>query len=451
MSDTIVGISTALGIGAISIIRVSGEDAIKIVNMIFSGKNLEQVKSHTINYGYIKEDKKIIDEVLISVMLAPKTFTRENIVEINCHGGIIATNKILELLLNKGCRLATPGEFSKRAFLNGRIDLIEAEGIIDLINSKTELAHEMSINQLKGEVSNLIKNIRQKILKIIVNIEVNIDYPEYEDILEVTINELKKEVSEIKTEITRILKESKNGKIIKAGIKVAIVGKPNVGKSSLLNKLIEEEKAIVTDIPGTTRDIVEGTLNIDGLLLNIIDTAGIRKTKDFIENIGVKRSLDQIKQADLILYVLDYSNKISKEELKTLDQIKDKNYIIIINKIDLEKEINDELLEKENIIYISTYLTKGFKELKEKIKEKFNLEQILTKDLTYLTSARSISILKEVLLNIESIEIGIKNNEYIDMIEIDLRKIWTQLGEIIGETYEEELLEQIFEQFCLGK
>lgn len=451
MSDTIVGISTALGIGAISIIRVSGEDAIKIVNMIFSGKNLEQVKSHTINYGYIKEDKKIIDEVLISVMLAPKTFTRENIVEINCHGGIIATNKILELLLNKGCRLATPGEFSKRAFLNGRIDLIEAEGIIDLINSKTELAHEMSINQLKGGVSNLIKNIRQKILKIIVNIEVNIDYPEYEDILEVTINELKKEVSEIKTEITRILKESKNGKIIKAGIKVAIVGKPNVGKSSLLNKLIEEEKAIVTDIPGTTRDIVEGTLNIDGLLLNIIDTAGIRKTKDFIENIGVKRSLDQIKQADLILYVLDYSNKISKEELKTLDQIKDKNYIIIINKIDLEKEINDELLEKENIIYISTYLTKGFKELKEKIKEKFNLEQILTKDLTYLTSARSISILKEVLLNIESIEIGIKNNEYIDMIEIDLRKIWTQLGEIIGETYEEELLEQIFEQFCLGK
>jgi len=451
MSDTIVGISTALGIGAISIIRVSGEDAIKIVNMIFSGKNLEQVKSHTINYGYIKEDKKIIDEVLVSVMLAPKTFTRENIVEINCHGGIIATNKILELLLNKGCRLATPGEFSKRAFLNGRIDLIEAEGIIDLINSKTELAHEMSINQLKGEVSNLIKNIRQKILKIIVNIEVNIDYPEYEDILEVTINELKKEVSEIKTEITKILKESKNGKIIKAGIKVAIVGKPNVGKSSLLNKLIEEEKAIVTDIPGTTRDIVEGTLNIDGLLLNIIDTAGIRKTKDFIENIGVKRSLDQIKQADLILYVLDYSNKISKEELKTLDQIKDKNYIIIINKIDLEKEINDELLEKENIIYISTYLTKGFKELKEKIKEKFNLEQILTKDLTYLTSARSISILKEVLLNIESIEIGIKNNEYIDMIEIDLRKIWTQLGEIIGETYEEELLEQIFEQFCLGK
>ena len=451
MSDTIVGISTALGIGAISIIRVSGEDAIKIVNMIFSGKNLEQVKSHTINYGYIKEDKKIIDEVLVSVMLAPKTFTRENIVEINCHGGIIATNKILELLLNKGCRLATPGEFSKRAFLNGRIDLIEAEGIIDLINSKTELAHEMSINQLKGGVSNLIKNIRQKILKIIVNIEVNIDYPEYEDILEVTINELKEEISEIKTEITRILKESKNGKIIKTGIKVAIVGKPNVGKSSLLNKLIEEEKAIVTDIPGTTRDIVEGTLNIDGLLLNIIDTAGIRKTKDFIENIGVKRSLDQIKQADLILYVLDYNNKISKEELKTLDQIKDKNYIIIINKIDLEKEINDELLEKENIIYISTYLTKGFKELKEKIKEKFNLEQILTKDLTYLTSARSISILKEILLNIESIEIGIKNNEYIDMIEIDLRKIWTQLGEIIGETYEEELLEQIFEQFCLGK
>lgn len=451
MNDTIVAISTALGIGAISIIRVSGDDAIKKVNSIFIGKNLEKVASHTINYGHISENEKIIDEVLISVMHAPKTFTRENIVEINCHGGIATTNKILEMLLNIGCRLAEPGEFAKRAFLNGRIDLIEAEGIMDLINSKTEQSRELAINQVGGKVSNLIKTLRQKILEVIANIEVNIDYPEYEDIEELTIKDLEKKMKNIKKQITKILEESENGKIIKEGIKTVIIGKPNVGKSSILNKLIDEDKAIVTDIPGTTRDIVEGTLNIGGLLLNIIDTAGIRKTEDVVESIGVKKSLELTDKSDLVLYVLNNNEEITKEDLEIISKLKYKNYIIIINKIDLDKKIEEKYLTDSNIVYMSTKDNLGFEELKNCIKEMYNLEKIITQDLTYLTNARSISILKNIVKIIEDIEKGIVNSEYIDMLEIDLKNMWQQLGEIIGETYEDELIEQLFKQFCLGK
>ena len=451
MNDTIVAISTALGIGAISIIRVSGDDAIKKVNSIFIGKNLEKVASHTINYGHISENEKIIDEVLISVMHAPKTFTRENIVEINCHGGIATTNKILEMLLNIGCRLAEPGEFAKRAFLNGRIDLIEAEGIMDLINSKTEQSRELAINQVGGKVSNLIKTLRKKILEVIANIEVNIDYPEYEDIEELTIKDLEKKMKNIKKQITKILEESENGKIIKEGIKTVIIGKPNVGKSSILNKLIDEDKAIVTDIPGTTRDIVEGTLNIGGLLLNIIDTAGIRKTEDVVESIGVKKSLELTDKSDLVLYVLNNNEEITKEDLEIISKLKYKNHIIIINKIDLDKKIEEKYLTDSNIVYMSTKDNLGFEELKNCIKEMYNLEKIITQDLTYLTNARSISILKNIVKIIEDIEKGIVNSEYIDMLEIDLKNIWQQLGEIIGETYEDELIEQLFKQFCLGK
>jgi tRNA modification GTPase len=451
MNDTIVAISTALGIGAISIIRVSGDDAIKKVNSIFIGKNLEKVASHTINYGHISENEKIIDEVLISVMHAPKTFTRENIVEINCHGGIATTNKILEMLLNIGCRLAEPGEFAKRAFLNGRIDLIEAEGIMDLINSKTEQSRELAINQVGGKVSNLIKTLRQKILEVIANIEVNIDYPEYEDIEELTIKDLEKKMKNIKKQITKILEESENGKIIKEGIKTVIIGKPNVGKSSILNKLIDEDKAIVTDIPGTTRDIVEGTLNIGGLLLNIIDTAGIRKTEDVVESIGVKKSLELTDKSDLVLYVLNNNEEITKEDLEIISKLKYKNHIIIINKIDLDKKIEEKYLTDSNIVYMSTKDNLGFEELKNCIKEMYNLEKIITQDLTYLTNARSISILKNIVKIIEDIEKGIVNSEYIDMLEIDLKNMWQQLGEIIGETYEDELIEQLFKQFCLGK
>ena len=373
MNDTIAAISTALGVGAISIIRVSGEEATKIVSKIFT-KDLTKVASHTIHYGYIKENNEIIDEVLVSVMLAPKTFTTEDIVEINCHGGISTTNKILELLLMKGCRLAEPGEFTKRAFLNGRIDLEEAEGIMDLIESKTDKARSLAINQLSGKVSDLIRNLREDLVQVLANINVNIDYPEYDDVEEVTIPLLQEKIKNIKEKIEDILKKSNNGKIIKEGIKTSIIGKPNVGKSSLLNTLLEEDKAIVTDIEGTTRDIVEGTVNIDGILLNIIDTAGIRDTDNIVEKIGVDKSLELIDNSDLILFVLNNNEEITKEELELLDKIENKNHIIIVNKIDLEKKLNTNLLN--NVIYISTKNNEGIDELKNTIKKIFNLEQI---------------------------------------------------------------------------
>ena len=345
MEDTIAAISTSLGIGAISIIRVSGKDSIKIVNKIFKGKNLEEVSSHTINYGYIYENDKLIDEVLVMIMKSPKTFTTEDIVEINCHGGISTTNKILELLLLNGCRLAEKGEFTKRAFLNGRIDLEEAEGVMDLINSKTDKDRELALNQLSGKVSNLIKDLREDLIQILSNINVNIDFPEYDDVEEITIPLMKEKLEKINSKINKILEESKNGKIIKEGIKTSIIGKPNVGKSSLLNALIEENKAIVTDIEGTTRDIVEGTLNINGILLNILDTAGIRKTNNVVEKIGVDKSLELINESDLILYVLNNNEELTEEDYNLFNQIKTKNYIVIINKNDLEKKIDENKIE----------------------------------------------------------------------------------------------------------
>ncbi|NLL44347.1 MAG: tRNA uridine-5-carboxymethylaminomethyl(34) synthesis GTPase MnmE [Mollicutes bacterium] len=451
MEDTIAAISTALGVGAISIIRVSGNEAIPIVNKIFKGKNLEKVPSHTINYGHIVNGEKVIDEVLVSVMRAPKTFTSEDTVEINCHGGIAPTNKILELLLSNGCRLADPGEFTKRAFLNGRIDLIEAEGVMDLINSKTEQARNLAINQLSGKVSSLIRNLRQEIIEILANIEVNIDYPEYEDIEELTNQKLVPKIEKVKEEIKKIIKESENGKIIKEGIKTVIVGRPNVGKSSILNKLINEEKAIVTEIEGTTRDIVEGSVNINGIILNIIDTAGIRKTEDIVEKIGVSKSLELIDKADLILYVLNNNQKLTDDDRVILEKIKNKNHIIIINKIDLENKLDIKELENRQIVYMSAINNEGIDDLKQKIKEIFNLEKIMTSDFTYLTNARSISLLKQCLKVIKEIEDGINQNNSIDMIEIDIKRVWSLLGEIIGETYDEELIDQIFKQFCLGK
>ena len=451
MDDTIVGISTALGKGAISIIRVSGNLAIKTVNNIFKGKNLEKVESHTIHYGFIKENKNIIDEVLISVMKEPRTFTKEDVVEINCHGGVAPTNKILELLLKKGCRLAEPGEFTKRAFLNGRIDLIEANGVMEMINSKTEQAMDLALTQIKGRVSFLINKLREDILKLITNIEVNIDYPEYEDILELTKEELKIKIKEIKKQIEKILKESQNGKIIKEGIKTSIIGKPNVGKSSILNKLIDEEKAIVSNIPGTTRDIVEGVLNIDGLMLNIVDTAGIRLTDDVVEKLGVEKSYKVIEESDLILFVLNNNEEITKMEKEILEKIVNKPYIIIINKIDLNNKLNEKKLPQDNIVYFSATKGIGYKKLIIKIKEIYNLDKIKVKDLTYVASAYNISILKEILHILEDVEKGLENNLYIDMIEIDLKNIWIKLGQIIGETYEEEIINEMFKEFCLGK
>mgnify|MGYP003302802816 FL=1 len=449
MNDTIAAISTTMGVGAISIIRISGNDSINIVNKIFKGKDLTNVDSHTINYGHIIDKNSVIDEVLVSIMRAPRTFTREDVVEINTHGGIAITNKVLELLLLNGCRLAEPGEFTKRAFLNGRIDLIEAEGVMDLINSKTEKSRKLAINQVNGEVSKLIKNLRQKVIEILANIEVNIDYPEYEDIEEMTNSMILSNIDSIEKEITNILKHSEDSKLIKEGIKTIIIGSPNVGKSSILNRLLNEEKAIVTDIAGTTRDIVEGNVIIDGIILNMIDTAGIRQTTDLVESIGVKKSLDLINEADLILYVLNNNEKLTIEEKEILEKIKNKNNIIIVNKIDLENKLN--LNELPSYIEMSVKEDKGINELRNKIKTMFNLEQIEQNDYTYLSSARSISLLKKSLESLNAVRIGIENNMPIDMVEIDLKQMWSILGEIIGETYSDELIDQLFSQFCLGK
>lgn len=450
MEDTIVAISTALGVGAISIIRVSGPESISIVNEIFKGKDLNVVNTHTINYGKIVDNKDIIDEVLVSIMRAPKTFTMEDVVEINCHGGIITTEKVLELLIRKGCRLAEPGEFTKRAFLNGRIDLTEAEGIMDLIEAKTDNQRKMAINKVNGKVSNMIADLREGLAQIISNIEVNIDYPEYDDIEVMTNQMIEEKISLIETTMNKILKESESGKILKEGIKTSIIGKPNVGKSSLLNLLLEEDKAIVTDIEGTTRDIVEGTLNLDGIILNMIDTAGIRKTDNIVEQIGVNKSLDLIDNSDLILFVLNNNELITQEEIELYNKIKNKNHIIIINKIDLENKLSLPF-EDNNIIYMSTINNKGLDELKEMIKKLFKLENIETSDFTYLTNSKDIAIIKDCIASINDIKESLKNNLSIDMIEIDIKNIWNRLGEIIGITYEDELIDYMFSHFCLGK
>lgn len=451
MSDTICAISTALGIGAISIIRVSGPKAIDIVNKIFKGKNLKEVPSHTINYGFIINDSETIDEVLVSVMRKPKTFTMEDIVEINCHGGISTTKKILELLLEKGARLAEPGEFTKRAFLNGRIDLVEAEAVMDLINTKTESARKIAINELQGKSSNSIKELRQEILELMANIEVNIDYPEYEDIEEVNHKRISEFIPKMKEKLENIIKSYENTKVIKEGIKVAIVGRPNVGKSSILNRLLEEEKAIVTDIPGTTRDIVEGEIVLDGILLNIIDTAGIRDTENNVEKIGIEKSLKSIENADLVLVVLNNNDELTKEDLEIIEKVKYKKHIIVINKNDLTTKIDLNKIKDDNIININTISSDGLDSLKNKIKEMFYLEEINTSDYTYLSNARQIGLVKSSLNTLKNVEEGLNNNVPVDLIEIDLRKIWEQLGEIIGETYTDELIDQLFSQFCLGK
>lgn len=446
MEDTIAAISTALGIGAISIIRVSGPESINIVNNLFD-KDLTNAKSHTIHYGHIISNKKIIDEVLISVMLAPRTFTTEDIVEINCHGGISTTNKILELLLNNGARLAEPGEFTKRAFLNGRIDLTQAEGIMNLIEAKTDASRNLSINQLTGNVSSLIESLRKDLISIISNIEVNIDYPEYEDIEILTNQKILPDIIKLSKSIAKIIQNSEDGKIINEGINIGIIGRPNVGKSSLLNALLEEEKAIVTDIEGTTRDIVEGKFILNGIICNIIDTAGIRNTNNIVEKIGVDKSYQIIEKSDLIIYVLNNNEPLTKEDKELLNKIQSKKHIIIINKIDLEKKLT---YEDNNLIKISLKENIGLDTLKNKIIEMFNLEQIQTKDLNYLSSARSISLLKKCQ---ELLQKSLENlDKYpIDIVELDLRECWNILGEIIGKTYKDELVDEIFSRFCLGK
>ena len=448
MNDTIAAISTTTGIGAISIIRLSGPESLEIASKVFT-KDLTKVETHTIHYGYIKNNDEKIDEVLVSVMKAPKTFTKEDIVEINCHGGIATTNKVLEILLNNGARLAEPGEFTKRAFLNGRIDLLEAEATMDLISSKSDKARKISLNTLTGETSNLIKDLRSDIVGIISNIEVNIDYPEYEDIEVLTNEKILPDIKKFKEKLEQIIKKSEDSKVIKEGIKVGIIGKPNVGKSSLLNSLLEEEKAIVTNVPGTTRDIVEGTIILDNVILNIIDTAGIRESDDIVEKIGIEKSLTIINEADLVIFILNNNEKITREEKGLLEKLKDKKKIIVINKIDLENKLDKSILD--NYIEISAKENIGIEKIKDEIKRLFNLGELEASDLTYMSNARSISLLGKSLNNINDAISEINNNSPIDIVEFHLKDAWNNLGEIIGETYTDELLDELFSRFCLGK
>lgn len=452
MEDTIVAISTASGVGAISIIRLSGPTALEIASSIFKGKDLKKVASHTINHGYIVDKTgTIIDEVLVSVMLAPKTYTTEDIVEINTHGGIASTNKVLELCLVNGARLAQPGEFTKRAFLNGRIDLTEAEAIEDVINSSTDKSLRLSMNQLTGSLKNLITEIRKDIMSLIANIEVNIDYPEYEDAEDITLQKLKEKLLPIKNKLEELLKNSNDAKIIKNGINICMIGRPNVGKSSLLNAFLEEDKAIVTDIAGTTRDIVEGETIINGIKINFLDTAGIRETANVVEKIGVDKSKKIINTADLIILVLNNNEKLTPDDLELLDLVKDKNYIIFVNKNDLLANIDLPVEKYTNVVYGNTLTTTGIKELKEMITTLFNLEKISTNDATYITNARHKALIEIALNYLNSALENIDNSYSVDMLEIDIRACWDTLGEIIGATYKDELLDELFSNFCLGK
>ena len=450
MNDTICAISTALGVGAISIIRVSGDEAIDIVNKIFD-KDLTKKESHTINYGHIVYNGEIIDEVMVSIMKSPKTFTKEDIVEINSHGGVAVTNKVLEILLLEGARLAEPGEFTKRAFLNGRIDLVEAESIMDLIESKTETSRKLAISGMEGKVSKLVKNIIDNLVKVNANIEVNIDYPEYEDIEIVTKEKIEEMSKYINKELTKLLNESENGKLIKDGINTLILGRPNVGKSSILNKLIEEDKAIVTSVAGTTRDIVEGQIRVNGILLNIIDTAGVRETEDIVEKIGVEKSLSLVNDADLIILVFNNNEKLTDEDKKLLEYTKDKKRIIVINKIDLENNLDISNLKNERIVKISALKDSGIESLKNEINDMFNLEEINLGDFTYLSNSRQISLVKKAVEISKNLEDALNNDVPIDLLEIDIKEICEILGEIIGESYDDKLIDTLFSNFCLGK
>lgn len=451
MNDNIVAISTAMGVGAISIIRLSGKDVIPITNSIFKGKNLEKVDSHTINYGYIINNNEIIDEVLVTIMKSPKTYTTEDVVEINCHGGIATTNKILEIILTKDIRLAEPGEFTKRAFLNGRIDLTKSEAVMDLLESKTETSRKLAISQLQGNTYNMIENFRNDLKDLISSVEVNIDYPEYYDIEVVTIEKIKEKVKQMKEKLDKIIKESRNTKILKSGIDTLIVGRPNVGKSSILNKFLDEEKAIVTDIAGTTRDIVEGQVILNNISLNIIDTAGIRTTEDKVEKIGVEKSLSLIERADLVIVVLNGEEELTNKDKEILEKTKDKTTIVVINKNDLNQKIDKGLLKEYTVVSTNTNSIDGIDPLKNKIIEMFNLEEIESKDYNYLTNIRQISLAKQAYQKLEEVEKGIISELPIDMIEIDLRDCFDLLGEIIGKTYSDEIIDNLFEKFCVGK
>ncbi|HDT6220803.1 TPA: tRNA uridine-5-carboxymethylaminomethyl(34) synthesis GTPase MnmE [Staphylococcus aureus] len=456
--DTITSISTPMGEGAIGIVRLSGPQAVEIADKLYKGKHLlNDVPSHTINYGHIidPESKEVVEEVMVSVLRAPKTFTREDIIEINCHGGILTINRVLELTMTYGARMAEPGEFTKRAFLNGRIDLSQAEAVMDFIRSKTDRASKVAMNQIEGRLSDLIKKQRQSILEILAQVEVNIDYPEYDDVEDATTEFLLEQSKEIKQEINRLLDTGAQGKIMREGLSTVIVGKPNVGKSSMLNNLIQDNKAIVTEVAGTTRDVLEEYVNVRGVPLRLVDTAGIRETEDIVEKIGVERSRKALSQADLILFVLNNNEALTQEDYTLYEVVKNEDVIVIVNKIDLEQNIDinevKDMIGDTPLIQTSMLKQEGIDELEIQIRDLFFGGEVQNQDMTYVSNSRHISLLKQARQTIQDAIDAAESGVPMDMVQIDLTRTWEILGEIIGETASDELIDQLFSQFCLGK
>ncbi|HEI7351987.1 TPA: tRNA uridine-5-carboxymethylaminomethyl(34) synthesis GTPase MnmE [Staphylococcus aureus] len=456
--DTITSISTPMGEGAIGIVRLSGPQAVEIADKLYKGKHLlNDVPSHTINYGHIidPESKEVVEEVMVSVLRAPKTFTREDIIEINCHGGILTINRVLELTMTYGARMAEPGEFTKRAFLNGRIDLSQAEAVMDFIRSKTDRASKVAMNQIEGRLSDLIKKQRQSILEILAQVEVNIDYPEYDDVEDATTEFLLEQSKEIKQEINRLLDTGAQGKIMREGLSTVIVGKPNVGKSSMLNNLIQDNKAIVTEVAGTTRDVLEEYVNVRGVPLRLVDTAGIRETEDIVEKIGVERSRKALSQADLILFVLNNNEALTQEDYTLYEVVKNEDVIVIVNKMDLEQNIDINevkgMIGDTPLIQTSMLKQEGIDELEIQIRDLFFGGEVQNQDMTYVSNSRHISLLKQARQTIQDAIDAAESGVPMDMVQIDLTRTWEILGEIIGETASDELIDQLFSQFCLGK
>lgn len=458
ITDTIAAIATFPGNAGINIIRISGDNALNIAEKIFiknkkTNNNGISLKPRYLHYGHIVDnDNKVIDEVLISYMKGPHTYTREDVIEINCHGGIISAKKILETVLEHGCRPAERGEFTKRAFLNGRIDLTQAEAVIDIINSKTDSSHEISVNHLEGRLSREINDIIKKIMDLLANIEVNIDFPEYDED-EITIGNVKELSENIINKIDRLIKTADTGKIFKEGIKTVILGKPNVGKSSLMNFLLNENRAIVTEVPGTTRDTIEEYVNIKGVPLRIIDTAGIRETDDKVEKIGVEKALQKVDEADLVIMIFDSSRELEEDDEKILDYIKNKKVIYIKNKTDLETKLDLRMFEniEKQAINISVLKNQGLDDIVDKISDMFFEGSINVSDELIINNARHKNLLINAKKSLEEVLKSIENGMTIDFIEIDLKQAMEYLGFIVGKSVSDDLMDKIFNEFCIGK
>ncbi len=455
--DTICGISTPIGEGGISIIRVSGDKCLDIIDRIFKGVNkssVKEMKTYTMKYGHIHniDDTEVIDEVIISYMKGPKSFTAEDVVEVNCHGGVTSTNRVLQEIIKSGARIAEPGEFTKRAFLNGRIDLSQAEAVMDIIRAKTDLSMKSAVMQSSGYLSREINKLREYMLNTLALIEYSVDFTEDDEEVDESIPiRIIEQLSKAKNEMNLLLKNADEGRIIRDGLKLTIVGKPNVGKSSLLNALLKEKRAIVTDIPGTTRDVIEEFINLDGIPVKVIDTAGIRETDDIVEQIGVEKSREKMNEADLVIFVLDSSRKLDDEDREILERLKDKKYIVLLNKVDLESKINEDAIKDlDNIIKISAKSGFGLDDLKSKIKDMFFDGEVDTESLI-ISNSRHKQALYRALENCELAEDKVKANEFLDLISIYVTAALKALGEITGSELEEDLVNKIFSEFCVGK